>query len=283
MSYSYSPTHSSGPSIAKYHANRYTYITSEIPNFDSITYSLDTQIFYLIEGQLKFSALHHQQVVEANQVIIIPRYLEFSLDYFENTCFKALSVQVGDFSPTFIQDNQFKKVVTLNDTYSFNTYLIGHTVQQIINELLQQLPTKEEKLQLLINILIKDLSNISELSEDDLVKPLSKAIQNCQTYLKHHFTDDLSLSSIAEKFKLSDYYLSRQFKEEVGLSISEYVTQQRLIYAKKLLVTHNIPVKDIAKQAGFNNVSHFCSTFKKITQQTPTEYRQRQNNTCIKR
>ena len=218
LSYSYSPTHSSGPSIAKYHANRYTYITSEIPNFDSITYSLDTQIFYLIEGQLKFSALHHQQVVEANQVIIIPRYLEFSLDYFENTCFKALSVQVGDFSPTFIQDNQFKKVVTLNDTYSFNTYLIGHTVQQIINELLQQLPTKEEKLQLLINILIKDLSNISELSEDDLVKPLSKAIQNCQIYLKHHFTDDLSLPSIAEKFKLSDYYLSRQFKEEVGLS-----------------------------------------------------------------
>ena len=85
MSYSYSPTHSNGPSLAKYNANRYTYITSEIPNFDSITYSLDTQIFYLIEGQLKFSALQHQQVIEANQVIIIPRYLEFTLDYFENT------------------------------------------------------------------------------------------------------------------------------------------------------------------------------------------------------
>ena len=75
----------------------------------------------------------------------------------------------------------------------------------------------------------------------------------------------LNFTEIAAALQYSTvHHLSRQFKEEVGLSISEYVTQQRLIYAKKLLVKHNIPVKDIAKQAGFNNVSHFVVRSKKL-------------------
>jgi two-component system response regulator YesN len=72
---------------------------------------------------------------------------------------------------------------------------------------------------------------------------------------------------------LNPDYLTRVFKKQTGLSISDYLQQQRIEYAKKLLVETNSSVSEVALAAGYSNFSYFSTIFKKSTELNPMEFR----------
>lgn len=78
---------------------------------------------------------------------------------------------------------------------------------------------------------------------------------------------------IAEQLGLSSSYLNRQFRAAAGMSINDAIQHVRIDKACKLLRQSDLPVEQIARQAGYSNTKYFFVLFKKYTGKTPTQFR----------
>ena len=83
----------------------------------------------------------------------------------------------------------------------------------------------------------------------------------------------IALEVVAQEVGMSRYHFSRVFKESMGLSPINYIVRQRIERAKKLLAETDLPIADIALQAGFSGQSHFTTFFSKLVGLTPRSFR----------
>ena len=67
-------------------------------------------------------------------------------------------------------------------------------------------------------------------------------------------------------------YIGERFKEEMGVSINTYLMETRLTYARNLLNSGNLDIKELAYQSGFNSTTYFSTSFKKRYGVSPTDY-----------
>lgn len=104
---------------------------------------------------------------------------------------------------------------------------------------------------------------------------LSPQIQSCCDYIELHLEDELSLKALAERAGYTEYYLSRKFKREVGVSIHNYIKFARIEYAKSLLSDSTMPIHDIAEALHFCSSTHFSDTFRNVAGLLPQDYRQK--------
>lgn len=96
------------------------------------------------------------------------------------------------------------------------------------------------------------------------------------SYIQEHYTENIYLETLAEKFNTSASYLSRLIKKETSFTFSEYLNTLRINEAKKLLATTQKPIKTIYELVGYNNRNTFIRLFKSIAGTTPSEYRTNQ-------
>lgn len=94
----------------------------------------------------------------------------------------------------------------------------------------------------------------------------------CLRYLNRHYAE-VSLNDLAERFHYSPSQLSKLIKRYVGCSFLEFVRRKKLEKAAALLVSGDLPIKDVAEAAGFSDSSHFYRTFRDSYGMTPLEYR----------
>ena len=92
-------------------------------------------------------------------------------------------------------------------------------------------------------------------------------------YIKLHFAEDIALSDVAAYANVNPNYLSGSFQKEMGISLREFITGERVDAAKSLLSETDLKVADIAKKVGIHDVQYFRHVFKKTTGMTPKEYR----------
>lgn len=99
-------------------------------------------------------------------------------------------------------------------------------------------------------------------------------IQEALSYIDRNFSEEIDLDTIAKKIGLTPNYLSSKFKRITGLHLKDYMIAKRINEAKKLLEKNPAnKIISIAYDVGFNDLSHFNHTFKKITGFTPSAYR----------
>lgn len=101
----------------------------------------------------------------------------------------------------------------------------------------------------------------------------SVPIQQALTYVRQHYAEDISLNTVADMVFLNRDYLSRQFKKEVGVKFSEYLTQCRMEQAKQLIERTSLRVSDIALEVGISNMSYFSTVFHRVFGCSPNEAR----------
>ncbi len=94
------------------------------------------------------------------------------------------------------------------------------------------------------------------------------------TYVNTDFRENLSLNKLAEQLSVNASYLSTLFKKEMGCTLTDYVNQRRIQHARKLLLSTDLPIKDIAASCGIPDIYYFNRLFKKHTKTTPKAYRQ---------
>lgn len=100
-----------------------------------------------------------------------------------------------------------------------------------------------------------------------------KIVHSIIQYIQTHYCENISASSLAERFSLSANYISNLLKQELGIRYNDYITQLRLNHAKELLLSTNQSVKDITTSCGYFSQSHFTKLFMEHMGCTPTEYR----------
>jgi two-component system response regulator YesN len=101
----------------------------------------------------------------------------------------------------------------------------------------------------------------------------SPVISKAFLYIQEHLHQDITRDDIAALVSRNPAYLSRLFRKETGMSLSEYITQQRIERAKKLLVETDDKISSIAEGLGYVHFSYFAKLFRKLTGYTPQDYR----------
>ena len=98
--------------------------------------------------------------------------------------------------------------------------------------------------------------------------------QVCDYIMNHIGDPELSVNEIAEKFYFHPVYLNRMFRKEKGISVGQFIMDQRMDIAVSLLMNKNLTVTDVAEQVGYKNYTNFHSIFKKKYGCSPTQYRE---------
>ena len=95
------------------------------------------------------------------------------------------------------------------------------------------------------------------------------------SYIQQNFTREISLKEFGKQFHLSEKYISRYFKEHFHITLSQYINHLRLEHARQLLQETTLSITEVAMQSGYENVSYFIRSFKKMYGMSPLKYRKR--------
>lgn len=111
------------------------------------------------------------------------------------------------------------------------------------------------------------------LEEEKTGEKTERVITGITRYMQEHLTEEVSLSVLAEEFHLNPQYISQLFKNEIGVGFLSYLTNIRMEKAKKLLVSTQLSMAEIADQTGYGDYRVFTKVFKKTEGITPSQYR----------
>ncbi len=129
----------------------------------------------------------------------------------------------------------------------------------------------DELLFKLNNILTNFIIRVSATKEKKKKIKVRKLIE----YIDLNFTRKLTSEEVAKFSGLSTSRCLHLFKEETGMSLSEYVKKLRVDYGKYLLLNTDISLADCAIEAGFFDQSHFTKTFKQVEKIPPSQFRRK--------
>lgn len=266
-------------------------------NMDSFHMHKMYEVYYLMEGSRKYFIDDSIYLVNAGSLVLIDAdsvhktasmgdiphsriVVNFRLDFLED-----FSDQVKALNLTSIFKTKFT-VLPLSFKYKL-------TIENILSRLMDLQDYEEHKdanlmtdenvvssqtvlSKLLLSELlihIKEYINVLEQKEYESHQIVNNKVDKIIKYICKHYTEDLTLTSIAEQFYISPFYLSKIFKRSTNLSIVEYINSLRIRQAKELLETSSTKIAEIAEIVGFSSSSHFSRTFKLVTGLSPQQYK----------
>lgn len=156
---------------------------------------------------------------------------------------------------------------------SGNFYSVFHDMGKILNLFRTSQPIKESEVSAYLTQILTVLLNIRSDAGTNVSH--SRVVEHSLAYISEHFSEPLSLDTLAKNSNMSPYHFTRVFTAETGYTPHQYLIATRINSAKYLLRTPDLPIKEIAFSSGFNSESGFCSTFRKWEHMTPGEYRER--------
>ena len=101
----------------------------------------------------------------------------------------------------------------------------------------------------------------------------NRAVRIAKQYIQQHYQEPLTLEEVAERVNLTEAYFSVLFKKETGEGFAKYLASVRLDMAKRMLRETSLPVAEICRQVGYNDVKHFSRIFERNSGVTPAAYR----------
>ncbi len=141
---------------------------------------------------------------------------------------------------------------------------------------------KEERMVDLFNDAIKSVSDMENWMEELIqflvsfnyqAEKTPTIIEEIKFHIVKNLDGELSRNELASIVYLHPDYLSHIFKKQTGMSISDYIIEERLKKARIMLTSTSRPISEIAMHIGYPNTAYFTKLFKRATKMTPKEYR----------
>ena len=178
-------------------------------------------------------------------------------------------------SPSDFQPEQAHEQIHFTDAPALNQPFFHPNVKFLepeISEIIKEFQVKKifyrEKNSVQLKNLLIDLTRQQQLGNihNDTVRLVIQ-------YIDQHPTGRISNAQIGLDLNYNPNYLNKLMIQHTGMTLHQYVLQNRLDYAMTLLHTTDRSVNDIALELGFHSLSHFSNYFKKETGTTPMLYR----------
>ncbi|MDR2915935.1 MAG: substrate-binding domain-containing protein, partial [Tannerella sp.] len=149
-------------------------------------------------------------------------------------------------------------------------YQAGKLIHQLINK----------EISPPVNIVVEPLM-IENRSSTDKYAVSNKHIQHILNYIDNNYTNPISVTELVKQIPLSRRALEKKFKSETDDTLYQYIQNCRINTFKRLLLTSNDSLFDIAFQSGFDNYKNVFRVFKKYNAISPAEYRRRYTNNNV--
>ena len=104
-------------------------------------------------------------------------------------------------------------------------------------------------------------------------EPIS--VVRAKDYIREYLQDDITLTDVARAACTSTFYICKLFKRHTGVNFTEYVSRLRIEKAGEMLANPNLRISEIAYEVGFQSLTHFNRVFRKITGESPTDFREK--------
>ncbi|WP_223292426.1 AraC family transcriptional regulator [Salipaludibacillus neizhouensis] len=256
---------------------RHTFVTVEdiLPLFvESVGYNPQEQDFrrdegypyyhwlQTVEGQGRFSFNGQEYILSEGRGVLLKPYTPHSY-----------SVSKGKWSTVYVTFGG-ASVGTILDSLklNFSTLYTEMDQSQFITIIMEMLKIIEEgsefsKLEL-SNSLYTFLINLRKYGQKNNQPSLSHfydKIRPIVEWLETVYAEEIGLQDMANHLNVSSQYLNRLFQDTFSVSPYSFLIQLRIRKAKEIIVQNQeIPLKNIAYLVGFNDVSNFVATYKKI-------------------
>lgn len=106
----------------------------------------------------------------------------------------------------------------------------------------------------------------------------SRLVIDVSNYVQHHLSEPVDVEALAKAVYLSRTRLAVKFKEQTGMTLTEFILQEKINEAKRLIRYTDKPLSAISFYLGFSSQSHFANTFRKYAGCSPNEYRLKYNS-----
>lgn len=187
---------------------------------------------------------------------------------FRKNLFKELSVTLPEIGPLGHLDSRQHTAFQLRGDLLKN---VRHEMQEIIKT--DSLGQLSGAIRILGHLALSDEMNPTGINRP--LKKRDKKIQQIEIYVSLHYNHDIPIDEIASLVHMNRSSFCVFFKRMKGVSFTNYLNTYRMDIACRLLSTTDKSVSEIAYGVGFNNLSHFCRTFLKYKEVSPTKYRNR--------
>ena len=150
----------------------------------------------------------------------------------------------------------------------------GGILGKLFTLLVEEIKNKKRGFESIAKGILLEIKGLTErLSEEAQRPPRKKALVSRAVEIIHRHEGSLSVADIASHLYISKDYLRHLFREYAGESPIKYILRVRLEKAKILLADKNLRIGEIAAQCGFENAYYFSRFFRRITRQTPSDFR----------
>ena len=119
--------------------------------------------------------------------------------------------------------------------------------------------------------LLKIIREIEKIFVESIAAE-NKEMEDIKQFIKENCGQEISLKNVAEKFAFNYSYLSRLFKEKMGMNFSDYMVLIRIEKAKEYFAKGIYKVDEVAELVGYKSQSYFTDLFKKHNGVTPSQY-----------
>jgi AraC-like DNA-binding protein len=102
-----------------------------------------------------------------------------------------------------------------------------------------------------------------------------EAVRNAKSFIHAHLAEPMSLEAVASAVNVSPFHFCKLFKRATGLTFTDFVNRARVEKAKRMLMKPAARITEVAYDVGFQSLSHFNRSFRRIADESPTEFRSR--------
>lgn len=205
-----------------------------------------------------------------------------SLHCFAGLCDSAVPIRVGDKLIAFLQTGQILLHQPNKEEFTKTTQQLLSWGTQVNLKALEEayFQTKVfdkdqyEAMLRLLSTFAEHLALISNSIAIDEAKTEPKLVANAKRYIQDRYNESISLDEAARAVNASTRHFCKIFKQATGITFTDYLARVRVEKAKALLQNPHLRVSEIAFETGFESISQFNRSFKRITGKSPTQFRE---------